>query len=77
MTLHENTGADKAKTRPAGGTLRDLLGGFMVAAVAVALPVLALVMCQEPGHVNYTCTYCSGQFCSLCDGHPGDGSCIS
>ncbi|MEV5710314.1 hypothetical protein [Actinoallomurus sp. NPDC052274] len=50
MTLHENTGADKPETSAAGGTLRDLLGIMGV----VALPVLALVMCQQPGHVGLT-----------------------
>ncbi|MBO2464119.1 hypothetical protein [Actinomadura violacea] len=81
MTLHENSGTDKSETNRASSTslpgkVRDRVSEIMFVAVVVALPALALAMCAVPGHAQNTCPVCSTQYCSLCDGHPSDGSCI-
>lgn len=33
-------------------------------------------MCNRPGHAQNTCVICQERYCSLCDGHPTDGSCL-
>ncbi|QKG20009.1 hypothetical protein [Actinomadura verrucosospora] len=81
MALHENSGTDRSETNPASSTsllgrVRDRVGEITFVAVVVALPALALAMCAVPGHAQNTCPFCSVQYCSLCDGHSSDGSCI-